>query len=144
MVAAQRKQPLEACSSACRHGQNLAALVIAAGRTNTVRNVGRVALRTLAQLRKLQNAVVCAAHLHAARGWFSLGNAHKYTRFYNFSLSKSAHAVESLFAPAAPLFFVFPVFSFNPGHPGLHNGCCGNSRRVSSRKKGVKSTQSPE
>src|SRR5712672_1675377 len=76
MVAAQPWQPPEAWSSARRHGQDLAALVIAASRTNAVRNVGRITLRTLAQLRELQHAVVSATHFHAARGWFSLGNAH--------------------------------------------------------------------
>src|SRR5580765_1146603 len=78
MVAAPPiRWPPEVCSSARRPGQDLTALVIAASRTNAVWYVGRITLRTLAQLRELQHAVVSATHFHAARGWFSLWNAHK-------------------------------------------------------------------
>src|SRR3989454_6203835 len=44
---------------------------------------------------------------------------------------------------ASSLRFAWPTDGFgSPRHPGSHSGCCGNSRRISSRTYGVKSTQS--
>ena len=46
---------------------NLAAFVKAARRANPVRHIRRIALRTFAQLRQFQHAVVGAAHPLPAR-----------------------------------------------------------------------------
>jgi hypothetical protein len=54
-------------SRACRDGQDLAALVKSARRTNAVRHIGRVALRAFVQLRQFQHAVVSAALTLPAR-----------------------------------------------------------------------------
>ena len=56
---------------------DLAALVKSARRTNAVRNVWLGALRTFADLRQFQHAVVSAAHTLPAGRWFSFWNTHK-------------------------------------------------------------------
>src|SRR5262245_15738442 len=79
----------------CCNCNYLTPLIIAAGRTNAVGNVGSSALRASAQLRQLQDAVVRAAHPLTAFGRFSLGNTHISSRkVQNFSLFNSDHAVE--------------------------------------------------
>ena len=55
------RQPARALSAGC-DSKNLAALVEAAGRTNTVRDIGRRALRAGAELRQLQDTVISPAH----------------------------------------------------------------------------------
>src|SRR5471030_3251009 len=60
-----------------RDGQDLAAFVKAARRTDAVRNVGFGALRTFANLRQGHHAVVSTAHFHAARRRFTFWDAHK-------------------------------------------------------------------
>jgi hypothetical protein len=54
-------------SRACRDGQDLAALVKSARRTNAVRHIRRVALRAFVQLRQFQHTVVSAALTLPAR-----------------------------------------------------------------------------
>src|SRR6185436_17134073 len=58
-------------------GDYLAALVIAARWTNPMGPIRRRALRTGAELRQLEHAVVSPAHALAALRRFSLWNAHK-------------------------------------------------------------------
>src|SRR5690349_12107158 len=62
----------------------------------------------------------------------------------NFSLFNSFHAGEpSSGDPILLKVLDLPMDAFrNPPQLVLHNGCCGNSRRISSRTAGVKSTQS--
>jgi hypothetical protein len=67
---------IERSGSGC-NCQHLTPFVIATRGTHAVRHIRRVTLGALAQLRKLQNAVVGAAHALAAVGRFSLGNTHK-------------------------------------------------------------------
>src|SRR5208283_3528462 len=57
--------------------QYLAALVVTACRTDPVRDVRLGALRTFADLRELQHAVVSTAHAHPALRRFTFWNAHK-------------------------------------------------------------------
>jgi hypothetical protein len=52
--------------SARRNGQDLTALVKTAGRADAVRNIRRIALRALAQLRELEDTVISPAHALAA------------------------------------------------------------------------------
>jgi hypothetical protein len=61
------KTKIKNSSRARRDGQDLAALVKAARRTNAVRHIRRVALRTFVQLRQFEHAVVSAALTLPAR-----------------------------------------------------------------------------
>jgi hypothetical protein len=62
-----------------RDRDDLASLVKAASWADAMRNVRGVALRTLAELRELQNAVVGSPHPLAASRWFSFWNAHNFS-----------------------------------------------------------------
>src|SRR6202012_5639450 len=96
-----------------------------------------VALRTFADLRQFQYAVISPAHALTACRWFTFWDAHNSNQ--NCNLSSLVHADGSSFL--SPDFWT-PLFFFNPPHSGLHNGCCGNSSSISSRTKGVKSMAS--
>ncbi len=63
--------------SAGRDGQDLAAFIVTASRTDPVRHVGRRALGTGTQLGQPKRAVVGAAHALAALGRFAFRDTHK-------------------------------------------------------------------
>src|SRR5438105_2087143 len=67
--------PTERSSPGC-DGEDLAPLVVPAGRANPVRHVRRRALRASAQLRNGHHAVVRAAHSLTASGRFSFRDTH--------------------------------------------------------------------
>ena len=122
-------------SGSCGNRNDLAPLVKSARRANPVRNVGSCALRAHAELGQSHHAVIRAALTLAAFRRFSFGYAHKSIIQLNFSLSNSAQVDGScLDSPELVLFFALPnSLAGKPRHSASHNGCCGNSRRISSR-----------
>ena len=66
-------------SSSGSYSNDLASFIIATGRTSPMRHVGSGALRTGAELRQSQNAVVSAAHALTTFRRFSLGDTHNNT-----------------------------------------------------------------
>ncbi len=63
---------------ACVDRQNLASLVITTGRADPVRHMRLGALRTFADLRQFQHAVISTTHFLPARRRFTFWNAHKF------------------------------------------------------------------
>jgi hypothetical protein len=70
--------------SACVDRQNLTALIITARRANPVGHMWLGALRTFADLRQFQHAVVSATHFLPARGRFTFWDAHKFKLEFQF------------------------------------------------------------
>src|SRR2546423_10499978 len=122
------------CSGQGLDGHHLAALVVATGGTDPMRNIRSRALRAGAQLRQFEHAIVCPAHALAASGGFSLGYTHKFA-FYNFNLFNAAQADDKSSLALAPVDSRAGACGpeSRPRHSGSHNGCCGNARTISSR-----------
>ena len=87
-------------------GDDLAPLVVAAGGANPVRHVRGRALRTGAELRQGQHAVIRAAHALAAFRWFSLGNTHKLILKLKFQFVQLGPGRRILSVLPAPLAFL--------------------------------------